>query len=57
MSEPLRRLFLSNAGADDIHAQAMKEGMITMRRDGMIKVREGLTTPYEVMRNVYSLTH
>jgi len=31
--------------------------MATMRRDGMLKVREGVTTPYEVIRNVFSLAH
>jgi type II secretory ATPase GspE/PulE/Tfp pilus assembly ATPase PilB-like protein len=29
--------------------------MITMRRDAMMKVRAGVTTPGEVMRNVYTL--
>jgi len=29
--------------------------MITMRRDAMLKVRDGTTTLGEVMRNVYTL--
>jgi len=43
------------AGVDEIYAQALKEGMTTMRRDGMVKVKEGVTTPFEVLRSVYSL--
>ena len=39
----------------EIKAQALMEGMITIRRDGMLKVREGITTPQEVLRNVFSI--
>lgn len=53
MSEDLRRLLLSGASSDVIKAQAIKEGMVPMWRDGMLKVKEGLTTPYEVLRNVF----
>ena len=55
LSEPIRRLLMEGAAADEIREQAIREGMITMRRDGMIKVREGITTPCEVMRNVYTI--
>ena len=55
LSEPIRRLLMDGASADEIREQAIREGMITMRRDGMIKVREGITTPREVMRNVYTI--
>ncbi|MEA3459279.1 MAG: ATPase, T2SS/T4P/T4SS family [Chloroflexota bacterium] len=53
MSEEIRRLLLKGANADTIKAQAIKEGMVPMWRDGMLKVKEGLITPYEVMRNVF----
>ncbi len=55
LSEPIRRLLMDGASADEIREQAVREGMITMRRDGMIKVRQGITTPREVMRNVYTI--
>jgi len=55
VTESIRRLIMAEASADDIRAQAVAEGMITMRRDGMIKVRQGITTPREVMRNVYMI--
>ena len=33
-----------SASADEIKAHAVSEGMITMWRDGMLKVRDGVTT-------------
>ncbi|MBC8264943.1 MAG: Flp pilus assembly complex ATPase component TadA [Anaerolineales bacterium] len=53
MSEEIRRLVLRGASTDEIKVQAVKEGMVTMWRDGMMKVKEGLTTPREIMRNVF----
>jgi len=29
--------------------------MISMRRDGMMKARDGITTPGEILRNVFSI--
>lgn len=55
VSEPVRRLVLQGAGADEIEVQAIKEDMVPMRRDGMVKVQQGITTPREVMRNVYTI--
>ncbi|MBU0704953.1 MAG: Flp pilus assembly complex ATPase component TadA [Chloroflexi bacterium] len=55
VSEPIRHLLLKGAGADEIKAQAIADGMVTMRRDGMLKVQQGITTPREVMRNVYTI--
>jgi general secretion pathway protein E len=55
MSESIRSRILSGAGSDDIRAQAYKEGMASLWHDGMLKVKEGITTPYEVIRNVFSI--
>lgn len=55
VSEPIRRLILTNASGDEIRNQALKEGMITLWRDGMTKVKMGITTPSEVIRNVFSV--
>ncbi len=55
VSEPIRRMILGSASSDEIRAQAYKEGMISLWHDGMLKVKEGKTTPYEVIRNVYSI--
>jgi general secretion pathway protein E len=56
MSEAIRRMVLSGAPSDDIRAQAYKEGMVSLWHDGMLKVKSGVTTPYEVIRNVYSIS-
>ena len=55
MSEEIRRMLLTGAGAAQIRAQAKKEGMVSIWRDGMLKVKAGITTPYEVLRNVFSI--
>jgi general secretion pathway protein E len=55
MSEEIRRMLLSNVSAGDIRAEALREGMITMKRDGMLKVKEGITSVSEVLRNVFSI--
>lgn len=54
--EEIRRLLLKGASASEVKAQALKEGIIPMWRDGMMKVKEGITTPYEVIHNVYTLS-
>jgi len=56
VSEEIRRHIIRGASSDDIRAQAIKEGMTTMRHDGMLKVKQGITTPYEVLRSVYSVS-
>jgi len=51
----LRQMFSSGASSTEIKAAAVEAGMITMLRDGFIKVKNGLTTPVEVLRTVYSV--
>jgi len=55
MSESIRRMVLTGASTDEVKAQAHKEGTVSLWHDGMLKVKSGLTTPYEVIRNVYSV--
>jgi general secretion pathway protein E len=55
MNEAVRRLVLSGSNSDDIRTEAKKEGMVLLWHDGMMKVKEGITTPYEVIRNVFSI--
>ncbi len=54
MSDTIRTMVCNQANSSDIRAQALKEGMITMMNDGMRKVKAGITTPSEVLRNAYS---
>ena len=55
MSETIRRMLLGGGSSDDIRTQAAKEGMASLWHDGMLKVKEGITTPHEVIRNVFSI--
>jgi len=55
MSEAIRKMLRSHAGAGEIRAQAIAEGMVTMKQDGMLKVKEGITSISEVMRSVFSI--
>jgi len=50
----LRELINRRASSDELGAIAAQEGMINMRKDGIRKAQEGLTTVEEVMRVAYS---
>ena len=55
MTDELRVLFSNDAPREELVAQARADGMVSMRRDGMLKVAEGITTPYEMLRVLFSL--
>ena len=50
MSEPIRALVVSKTSSGDLQARAVKEGMITLRQAGAVKVVEGITTIGEILR-------
>jgi general secretion pathway protein E len=54
MSDQLRALVCDRTNSSAIRAQALKEGMTSIRHDGMLKVKAGITTPAEVIRSAYS---
>ena len=56
ITENIRRMIVRSAGSDDIRRQAYQEGMVSLWHDGMLKVKMGITTPYEVIRNVFSIS-
>jgi len=56
VSDESRAMLLDNASASDIRRQAIKEGMVSMRHDGMLKVAQGITSMSEVLRSVYSVS-
>jgi general secretion pathway protein E len=55
MSDQIRQLFLEDAPRHRLWEQAQKEGTRSIRHDGMLKVKSGITTPYEVMRVLFTL--
>ncbi|HEX8272675.1 MAG TPA: type IV-A pilus assembly ATPase PilB [Longimicrobiaceae bacterium] len=50
MSPSLRRMVLQGASTADLQKQAISEGMLTLRMDGMLKVKRGITTIEEVIK-------
>jgi type IV pilus assembly protein PilB len=50
MSEPLREMTIARAAETEIASVAREEGMLTLREDGISKVRAGLTSLEEVLR-------
>ena len=51
----IRKMFSAGASSSEIKAAAIEAGMMTMLRDGLTKVKQGLTTPEEVLRTIYSV--
>jgi general secretion pathway protein E len=54
MSDNIRMMIANRTNSTEVRMQALKEGMVTMMNDGMRKVKSGITTPSEVLRNAYS---
>jgi type IV pilus assembly protein PilB len=50
VSDELRELILQKASGDAIREVARSQGMRTLREDGLIKVREGVSSVAEVLR-------
>jgi general secretion pathway protein E len=50
LSDEIRHLITSGADANVIRRQAEQEGMLTLREDALAKLRDGITTPEEVVR-------
>ena len=46
----MRRLVLKGASTEELREGAVKEGMLTLRMDGMLKVKRGVTTLDEVVK-------
>jgi type IV pilus assembly protein PilB len=55
VSERIRALILERASVDEMVAIAVSEGMLRLRDDGLVKVREGLTSIAEIERMTSSL--
>jgi len=50
MNEEIRKIIMDNGDASEITAAARRNGMTSLREDGWMKVRTGITTADEVMR-------
>ena len=50
IDEEMRELILTGASANELRQKAIERGMLTLRSSGLQKVREGMTTVEEVLR-------
>ena len=50
ITEEVRELVLVGASALELRRKAVEEGMITLRNSGLRKVKEGVTTLEEIVR-------
>ena len=57
LNEAIRPLILNRAPASTIAQKAMEQGMRTLRNDGWVKVKAGLTTIEEVLRVTQTEEH
>ena len=51
VNSKIKDLVLKNANADEIKAQAIKDGMKSLRMSALTKVAQGLTTIEEALAN------
>jgi type II secretory ATPase GspE/PulE/Tfp pilus assembly ATPase PilB-like protein len=56
MTEEIRNAIHKNASHDEIRRIAISQGMNSLKRDGLLKVKKGLTTVKEIMRCVHSVS-
>jgi type IV pilus assembly protein PilB len=55
MSSTLRKLIMAEASTDDLREAAIREGMLTLRMDGLKKIERGVTTIEEVIKETASV--
>jgi type IV pilus assembly protein PilB len=52
VTEEIQHMAVDHRRSDEIKAKAIEQGMVTLRADGMEKVKLGLTSLEEVLRVV-----
>jgi len=55
VDDSVRKLISAGAAGPEIRAQALANGMISLRRSGMLLAKEGTTTLGEVFRGVFAI--
>ncbi|MCL4245192.1 MAG: type II secretion system protein GspE, partial [Candidatus Dadabacteria bacterium] len=51
INEELKEFILSGASALEIKREAIRQGMMTLRQSALVKLKQGITTIEEVVRN------
>jgi general secretion pathway protein E len=55
VNDEIRKMTMRSAPASELKEEAIRAGMVPMRTDGMQKVTDGISTPGEIMRNVFTI--
>jgi general secretion pathway protein E len=55
ISDEIKMMLLNGTTTTQLREQAIKDGMISLIKNGMLKVKANDTTPAEVLRNAYSV--
>ena len=50
IDDTIRKLIMEGANANDIFREGIRQGMRTLRQDALLKLRQGVTTPEEILR-------
>lgn len=50
MTPAIQKLIISGSASDQLQQEAIKDGMVTMQTDGLVKALQGQTTLEEIMR-------
>ena len=50
ITQEMKRLITNHASNQELRDQAVRDGMITLRQDGVLKMRAGMTTLDEILR-------
>ena len=54
-SEEFRQLVMQRASNKELMTEARNSGFLSIKEDGVEKVKAGITTPFEIMRSVYAI--
>ncbi len=55
MTDKVRMKIAARTSSPELKELAVKEGTISLMKDGMMKVKAGITTPSEVLRSAYTM--
>jgi general secretion pathway protein E len=53
INDEIRAMLINGADIANVRAKAIENGMVPLIKDGMLKVKAGITTPAEVLRNTH----
>jgi len=55
LNDEIRTMIINRVSTPELRAYAIKNGMIPLMMTGMLKVKDGITTPSEVLSSAYSI--